>query len=510
MAASPRTSVLAFAAIFAAASAAALPPDGQGVLVPGNHPHHVSPELHRRLVDEVNANLATLQAAGHRLPKTQQALGGLTWPLGPVQGIGTRWHAIVNFVDLDRTLGNPLRDYTCGTRTYDNHNGIDYFLWPFPWTVMDAGAVDILAVASGTLVAKEDGHPDRSCSFNTNAWPNYVVILHADGSVARYLHMKTGSVTPLPIGAHVQAGTPLGKVGSSGISTGPHLHLELYTANTYGAPVIEPHRGACNIGDPVWADERPYNQPRVNRVSTHGAPPQFATCPSTHEQPNFKDRFVPGDPITVMGAFRDYGPDEVTDYRILRPDGSVFESWSYTRTSGGTNPAAYLYWNRSLPLDAPLGIWTFEASFHGDVARHGFQVVRGTPQATGPFPPALSGSWYNVQTAGQGFNIDLVNENRFLLYFYGYHDDGEQLWLYGDYNPGGSASFAWDTPLQLDMYVLDGGGFQNWTAPPSRVWGTATIMFESCRRASIQLTGESGTQVLQLDKLNTSLGLNCP
>jgi polyhydroxybutyrate depolymerase len=130
------------------------------------------------------------------------------------------------------------------------------------------------------------------------------------------------------------------------------------------------------------------------------------------------------------------------------------------------------------------------------------------PIAT-PFPPEVSGSWYNVQTPGQGFNLDMVNPNRFLLYFYGYHNDGEQLWLYGDYNPG-AATFAWNKPLALDMYVLDGGGFQNFTAPASRVWGTARITFENCRRAMIELTGESGSQVLQLDKLNTSLGLDCP
>ncbi len=128
--------------------------------------------------------------------------------------------------------------------------------------------------------------------------------------------------------------------------------------------------------------------------------------------------------------------------------------------------------------------------------------------ASTSFPPEISGSWYNVQTPGQGFNLDMVNPGRFLFYFYGFHDDGEQLWLYGDYNPG-PATFAWNKPLTLDMYVLDGGGFQDFSAPSSRVWGTARVSFETCRHAIVELTGESGVQVLQLDKLNTSYGLNC-
>lgn len=46
------------------------------------------------------------------------------------------YHGVSNFVDLDAGFPGNILDYNCGTRSYDldngyNHQGIDFFTWPY-------------------------------------------------------------------------------------------------------------------------------------------------------------------------------------------------------------------------------------------------------------------------------------------------------------------------------------------------------------------------------------------
>ncbi len=52
----------------------------------------------------------------------------------------------------------------------------------------------------------------------------YIVISHADGYTSHYGHCEKVEVSP---GQNVAAGEIIGTVGSSGVSTGPHLHFEI-------------------------------------------------------------------------------------------------------------------------------------------------------------------------------------------------------------------------------------------------------------------------------------------
>jgi murein DD-endopeptidase MepM/ murein hydrolase activator NlpD len=52
-------------------------------------------------------------------------------------------------------------------------------------------------------------------------------VQHADGAVTTYNHLSEVLATPGP----VAAGDVLGRVGSTGHSTGPHLHFEVRVAD---------------------------------------------------------------------------------------------------------------------------------------------------------------------------------------------------------------------------------------------------------------------------------------
>lgn len=493
---------------------AARPPDGGAMLHGHFASDQVTPEQDRAMVAAVEENIAKLRAKGHSLPMAQPKVGGLTWPLGPVPGVGRDWHGISNFVDLDPGFPNRIRDYTCGDRSYDNangynHAGTDYFIWPFPWHEMDAASVDVRAAAPGTLVAKEDGNDDRSCSFNAPDTANYVIVRHGDGTLARYLHLKRDSVTTRAIGSAITAGEILGKVGSSGISTGPHLHFELRAGNTANAAVIDPYNGQCNAAASAWSEQRAYRETRINRLSTHSAAPIAPACPETRDQPNFQDQFEPGDAISFLAAYRDPGRGIPTRFRVVRPDGGVFAQWQFDMADSGATPdfysAAYWLWNDTLPADAPAGTWVFEATLQDRVTTHEFTV--GSPSNAIGDPRGLIGSWYEPATSGQGFEVQWINGDTLLVYFYGHRDDGSNLFLLGVRQ----GSFEYGQTLDIPMAATTGGRFNDFdaTAIERSQWGTLRLTFDSCERAVAELSGEDGDQALVLDRLGRTTGLDC-
>jgi murein DD-endopeptidase MepM/ murein hydrolase activator NlpD len=185
-------------------------------------------------------------------------------------------------VDLDPNYPGFLLDYNCGTRTYDsgngyNHQGTDFFLWPWGWRKLDRGEVQIVAAAPGQIIYRRDGNFDHNCVNNNSNW-NAVYVQHADGSLAWYGHMKNGSVTKKLDGEFVNQGEYLGVVGSSGNSPYPHLHFEVYDANS---SLIDPWSGPCNNLSPEtwWASQRPYVDSAINQVTTGSAPVENPPCP---------------------------------------------------------------------------------------------------------------------------------------------------------------------------------------------------------------------------------------
>lgn len=82
----------------------------------------------------------------------------------------------------------------------------------------------ITAARAGTVIYVKDDyyHSGQKEYFADKA--NVVVLLHDDGTYASYAHLLGGTALVKP-GDVVQAGTSLARSGSSGFSSGPHLHF---------------------------------------------------------------------------------------------------------------------------------------------------------------------------------------------------------------------------------------------------------------------------------------------
>lgn len=342
---------------------------------------------------QINQSVRRLQRQG-RLAVTSQAQTLLSWPLVPVAGDSLTdfsYYVIANYVDHDPGYPGQLRDYRCDVLTYDtaggyNHQGTDILLSPLQWNKMANGEVAVVAAAPGTVVYKQDGQYDRSCGFGGQPW-NAVYVQHSDGSIAWYGHLRNGSVTTKQIGDRVTTGEYLGMVGSSGNSTTPHLHLEVYDPQ---GNLIDPFQGACNTFNATswWRQQPPYKDSGVNKLTTGDAPPEYAACPGLAVS-HARERFDAGERVYFTAYVRHFGNGQHADYTITQPDGSLLQQWRYTRT----NPhliAGWIYRSYTLPADAPSGEWTFEVQFAGKVYRHVFQVGNVPPTATATPTPQPS------------------------------------------------------------------------------------------------------------------------
>lgn len=353
----------------------------------------ISPQERVRIQEILQTNITALQAQGILPSDYPKNLVALQWPVRQADGFDyNSYYGISNYFDHNSAFsGNNndnVLDYNCGSRSYDtgngyNHQGIDIFTWPFGWHMMLKNQVEVVAAAAGTIIAKFDGNFDQECTFNSNQW-NAVYIQHEDGSVAWYGHVKSGSLTAKSVGQQVEAGEYLAVVASSGNSTGPHLHFELYNE---AGQLIDPYNGDCNDlnEDSWWLDQKPYIEPTINTIKTGWEAPQFFfDCPPVIPgNPNFSDCFEPGDEVCFSAYYHDQIPSLPSTYSVYAPNSSLFTTWQHGSDFHFT--ASYWFWSEVLPVDAPLGEWRFEVIMSEDTLDHYFFV--GNERATALVAP---------------------------------------------------------------------------------------------------------------------------
>lgn len=119
----------------------------------------------------------------------------------------------VNSTNLKCTSKYGNRSFTLNGKPYsDFHRGIDLIS-------KNETNPDILAVADGTVV----GVQKTGVQYGTGC---YVRIKHTGGWQTLYFHMKTKSI-PVSVGDKVKKGQKIGVMGTTGQSTGAHLHFQI-------------------------------------------------------------------------------------------------------------------------------------------------------------------------------------------------------------------------------------------------------------------------------------------
>jgi len=112
--------------------------------------------------------------------------------------------------------GRTTKDIYCGWQGYPGHTGVDFSY---------AGILgqNILAVKAGTVVISD---ALKNSNGTYRSYGEYIVIDHHDGSATLYAHGLPGS-RKVHVGDNVSQGQVIMRVGTTGNSTGPHLHFEV-------------------------------------------------------------------------------------------------------------------------------------------------------------------------------------------------------------------------------------------------------------------------------------------
>jgi hypothetical protein len=147
------------------------------------------------------------------------------------------------------------------------------------------------------------------------------------------------------------------------------------------------------------------------------------------------------------------------------------------------------------------------AALDGAVAMAVSRIEFDAADGTVPDPRGLAGAWFDPATSGQGLSILWIPGGILTATFFGYRNDGGNLWLLGV--RAGPIRFG--ETLTIPMDLSRGGRFGGFQPSDvvTRRWGTLSLRFDDCSRGLATLDGEDGRQTLVLTKLAGVDGLDC-
>src|SRR2546425_1184006 len=228
----------------------------------------------RRLKTDSVADRVALRTSPERRLRYERGVAGWTegaeaipWTVTRIRVMGTIETSLYDALDKempDSFLRAPLQFRRISSRfgsryhpilgIWRSHEGVDF------------------AAAYGTPVrATADGVVTR-VGRDEAGYGNLIELRHANGIHTRYGHLSAFARGLHP-GQRVDQGETIGYVGSTGLSTGPHLHYEFLVSGR----ATNPQRKDMGAGAPVPKDDRPaYDTARTQLLAQREPRPQAA------------------------------------------------------------------------------------------------------------------------------------------------------------------------------------------------------------------------------------------
>lgn len=231
---------------------------------------------------------------------------------------------IQTYVDHDTSHG--AKDYMCGPRTNDGHDGVDFRLKDLK---AEAKGVAVLAAADGRVLRLRDGMADVSVrssdppSVAGKECGNGIVLDHGNGWETQYCHLARGSVR-VRAGETVRAGQPIAHAGLSGDTEYPHLHFTVRHDGIVVDPFApDPYGADCEPQSTLWvratATQLSYKRGAVLNEGFSAKPLDMQTI----ESGNIAAARVDAPALVAYVRAINLEAGDLQELRLLGPSGAV-------------------------------------------------------------------------------------------------------------------------------------------------------------------------------------------
>ena len=370
---------------------------------------------------------------------------------------------------------------------YIGTNAATTLLWPVPGTNLnnlsqgyhERSAIDISASGGSTIVAALGGtvthvftctrqhygdlHLKRNYADGCDGFGTGIVIKGDDGRVYQYCHMQANSIpSNIYVNARVEQGQMIGKVGTTGNSSGNHLHFGITLSNYY-----------------TYNDINPQNESYIYEIHTHsysstitkqpnctedGVRTYSCSCGSSYTEAigklghNYSTKTVPptitekGYSIHTCSRCGHSHKDSYVDAPLLKDDG-----WYYcSKLPSGVTASDY------------------EIQYKNNYEK----IQENSPGADWKNAGTVQDEWVNTGNAYRSLTELPTSDSRVLVTWNYFHFCGANAGVYANYEQTGNyvhedtvgwgrvwvASEGWDSDGNIPYYIL------NWNGGSDRVY----------------------------------------